>query len=220
MGLPLLPTLGTIAKWAVPPAIGFVIGKSMGDSGGEKNLFPAPQFTQPQPQPLPAQPVTEQPVRPLPSTPQPNIDWNALAKVFSDPRATPAFYKMALGMLVDLLSHQRGMEQLNIQRQVASARDITPLVNYASTLETQLANLYKLYPELTNQFDKAYTAYQIQLLSNQLGNIRNLIFGKYGIPSPTTNIAQPSGNPETQSKKQPKSVLGIDMGNILGSLIP
>lgn len=146
---------------------------------------------------------TQQP--PMPSV---NIDWGKVAKVFADPRATPAFYKLALGLLVDVLSHQRAMEQLALQKQLASTKDLTPLVNVTNALENRLVKMYDLYSSMPDK--KSVPAIKLATDISQLESVRDQLYGQiakhYGMQLPkaysmanTNNQMLPTSQPRQSS---------------------
>lgn len=140
---------------------------------------------------------TQQP--PMPSV---NIDWGKVAKVFADPRATPAFYKLALGLLVDILSHQRAMEQLALQKQLASTKDLTPLVNVTNALENRLVKMYDLYSSMPDK--RSVPAIKLATDISHLERVRDQLYGQiakhYGIQIPsmvnTSNQVLPASQPK------------------------
>lgn len=142
------------------------------------------------------------------------INWDGIAKLFKDPRATPAFYKLALGLLTDLLSHQRGMEQLAIQRQVASTRDITPMINLINNMDNRILKMYELYSTMPDK--NSPQAISLATYITQLEKARDDMYAKiakyYGIDVPSVSF-NPSlqGVPTPQTKSSSK-------GSILSSL--
>lgn len=143
-----------------------------------------------------------------------NLDWNALAKLFQHPDATPAFYKTALGTLNELLSHQRQMEQLNIQRQQAEAlaqnREVTPYMTLIGHLNNEI---FKLYPALEqaktsgNKMMEAMIATQIKDLMDKQEAVMSIVSEKMGIPLPKAQTNVP--NTATSENTAPTNTGGF-----------
>lgn len=163
------------------------------------------------------EPVTNNPLPDTTSYGSSAINWDGIAKLFKDPRATPAFYKMALGLLTDLLSHQRGMEQLAIQRQMASARDLNPMLNFATNIDNQLNKLYETYAVIPDK--NSPQALQMSEHINKLLNFRNNLYSyigkQFGIPMEMLTPYDGGRNPQIPQQPQQKgSILGQLFGNL------
>lgn len=170
---------------------------------------------------LPKQPTT--PKTTQPATPKRvldlgdfEVDWDVITEVFNDPRATPEFYKQALGFLTDLLSHKRGMEQIDVQRQIASTRDITPMINLINNMDNRILKIYELYSTMPDK--NSPQAISLATYITQLEKARDDMYAKvakyYGIDVPSVPFNPSSqGVPTPQTKPSSK-------GSVLSFAIP
>lgn len=86
------------------------------------------------------------------------INWEALAKVFSDPRATPGFYELAFNYLINYMNNQRALEQAMLKSALTPQIGIKDYVD----ITKNILDTIEKYPLIQDETQKA-------LISKQLG---------------------------------------------------
>lgn len=116
-------------------------------------------------------------------SPPVDIDWNRVIELFKDPRATPAFYKAALELLIKGLSARN--QAIAVQSQ-AFQRDITPYTTLYKTLGDIYTNtMSALYDPTKRMTDpqKAALAHQLGQIKHQMDWLAQYLFPGLGIPT-------------------------------------
>lgn len=147
-------------------------------------------------------------------TPRMNIkiDWNKVAEVFKSPKATPAFYKTALGLLGSLLNMATEQEKNALTGRnydlrglelglTATQRDMKPLIDYYKVLGDVSNSIREQFQLASDPVTKAKLLEQMFNVTSTMRALNEYILTSMGIPLPKQQTGQQVQSPTAQRQK-------------------